>query len=182
MKLKVAMVALVILAMVLVGCGVLPYPYGKPNLAEPVSYGPHPAEVVEGAFGTHPNDVKIGGFYPGAVVDTWLEDDEMGFYKVGDPIGVVIHNKMDSPQSFYVYACPPMREKDGYVRAPEYVIEEWIFISEPRPTLEPHEARLIPIALVMPWRSEVFADKWEFQIAVCQQEGADIGGGDDAEA
>lgn len=177
MRLKVILGGLLFLTVMLVGCGVLPYPYGKPALGESISYGSYPAEDVGSDFGTHPNDVRIGNFYPGAIIDTWLEDDEMGFYKVGDPTGVVIHNKKDVSQTFYVYATSPTREEDGYVKAPDYVIEEWIFISDPYPTLGPYEVRLIPVAVVMPLRAEVFADKWEFQIAVVQQSGKPIGGG-----
>lgn len=124
-------------------------------------------------FGIHPGKVYIHKLQPARIVDTWQADDEYGFYKDGDPTGIVVFNNLYEPMQFLITLSLDFEAKDGYVKPPSYV-RDWIHIQDTSPVLQLREVKLIPIALVIPKDAEVFALKWEFRIVVKMEQRADV--------
>jgi len=121
----------------------------------------------EADYGIRLGKTYINDFYPGCFVDSFTSNDaKEGIYKKGDPAGIIIVNNMDEARHYTVTVEQPNELEPGYSQAPDYVLEDWVRISDPNPTLEANETRLIPISLWMPPDAEVFAEKWEFRIRV----------------
>lgn len=112
-------------------------------------------------------EVFIDKLYPGAYVDTFTTTDKIhNMFKAGDPTGVIIVNNMNCPRHYEIRIIQPNQLKEGFSKAPGYVLAEWVRVSNPNPILAAKEARLIPISLWMPPDAEIFADKWEFRVRV----------------
>lgn len=135
-----------------------------PESREPVVYESNPDSAP---YGIRLGKTFITDFYPGAYVDTLTVDDtKEGLYKKGDPSGIIIVNNLCETRHFRITVIQPNELEEGYSRAPDYVLEDWVRVSDPNPILLANETRLIPISLWMPPEAEVFADKWEFRIMV----------------
>ncbi len=96
-----------------------------------------------------PGKVEVGNFHPGARAEWPL----------------TIHNGSEEPTQVEVRYVEPTQVEEGYVKAPG-IVQDWVIISDPAPTLEGFETREVLIAIVMPEDAESPAPKWEFWIAV----------------
>lgn len=169
MKRKVSLLLLVVvLAMTLAsGCRIFPKVEAPLEPRKATTVGETTGNPEEAPYGIRLGKTFVTNFYPGAFVDTLTVDDEKeGLYKKGDPTGVIIVNNLDETRHYQLTVVQPNQLEDGYSRAPDYVLEEWVRISNPNPILTAKEMRLIPISLWMPPDAEVFAQKWEFRIMV----------------
>lgn len=142
---------------------------------EPMSWDAEDFEQGDTTYGIHPGIVLLEKMKPARVVDTWQDDDVYGFYEKGDPTGVVISNNTNEEQTFVLSVLLWTEGRcefygtEGYIAPPEYV-RDWIVIQDTHPILKPKEAKLIPIALVIPKDAEVFAPMWEFKIRVWMEQ------------
>ncbi len=168
MKRKVKVLTLIfVLSIVLIsGCS---YPKVEklPKAKEAISTVSPKTNNEEALYGIRLGKTFVTKFYPGAYVDTLtVNDNKEGLYKVGDPTGVIIVNNANEARHYQLTVVQPSQLEDGYLRAPDYVLKEWVRISDPNPTLKAKETKLIPISLWMPPNAEIFAQKWEFQIYI----------------
>jgi hypothetical protein len=96
-----------------------------------------------------PGKVNVANFYPGGVAE----------------YPITIHNGNDEPTTFNVRYRFPDHVGEGYVK-PSAEVQDWVIIAEMTPVLLPRETRDIMVTLAMPLDAVVFAQKWEFWVAV----------------
>lgn len=137
---------LVILSVLLVGCGQAYIPSAVPEEIPKVVL---PNEPPEDVTWISPGKIQVGNFYPGARAE-W---------------NLTIHNGNDTTATFAVTYRYPDHVGEEYA-FPTEEVGDWIIIADTAPVIAPKETREILVILAMPEDAAVFAPGWEFWISV----------------
>lgn len=141
--------AILIALMLLVGCK---QPYTPPTQTEPT--------ITPTMTMTDEPPVDMTWISPGKVMVSNFHEGARAEYPL------LIHNGNDYVTSFSVSARVADSVGEGYVKATEDIVQNWVIVADPAPILMPKETREILVILIMPGNAESPGEQWEFWVSV----------------
>ena len=151
MRKLVGILVIVVLLILLVGCGQSSDITQEGDLEDNSSKEEEmllPEEPPENVNWISPAKVEVGNFYPGARAECEL----------------LVHNGNDYEASFDVRYRHPDNVKDDYAM-PTVEAEGWVFVIDSPIVLAPYETGTVLIVLEMPEDAISPGDNWEFWVS-----------------
>ena len=146
MKVKILLIVMLIVGILITGCGGTNTSNPTPTPTATAEYIQEPPQNVSWI---NPGKVEVGHFYPGATAEYLM----------------TVHNGNDYPANFIIKYRYPDHVGEGY-SFPSDDVANWVTVSGNDVDFQPYETKDITVSVTMPTGAVSPGNKWEFWISV----------------